>query len=226
VSAPSVLRAQGTVDATPRARWARHPDASPVDHDGVSARSRAHAPQHPRAWTPHVIDFRFILDDLARVPALSLAARPVSPLVAVTLFLFKRARYARDLLAELQEIAAVLQRLDASAPPDEQRSALLTYTWDVGGVDIPDLSDFVRKHTLPNLEATLMNTTEKLLAAGREEGRRAAKAETLLALLREKFGDVHARFEQQIGEASVTELDVWLKRVLVAQRAEDVIKGA
>jgi predicted transposase/invertase (TIGR01784 family) len=74
----------------------------------------------PGALTPHVIDFRFVLDDLARAPALSLAARPVSPLVAVTLFLFKRARYARDILAELQGISAVLQRLDASLPPDEQ----------------------------------------------------------------------------------------------------------
>jgi hypothetical protein len=183
----------------------------------------------PEAWAPYAIDFRFALDDLARAPILELATRPVSPLVAVALCLLKLARHAADLLAELEQISHVLAQLDASPVPDEQASALFTYTWTVGRVEVSEMRDFVRQHTWPNLENAVMTAAEKLKAEGRREGRQEGQQVLVRALLRQmraKFPELPAEIERRVETASIDQLERWLEKILAAQRAEDVLSDS
>jgi predicted transposase/invertase (TIGR01784 family) len=193
----------------------------------------------PTEWSRYMIDFDFVLDDLATTPSLELAARPVSPLVALALFLLKRARYAPNLLEELEQISPVFDALERSSAPDEQRSALFMYTWAVGHVEVSEMSEFVRQHAWPKLQGAAMTTAEKLhaegwargleegraqgLEEGEERGRAQGLAHTLWKLMRTKFHDLTPELEQRIQAADLAQLEGWLDRVLLAECPEDVL---
>jgi hypothetical protein len=126
-----------------------------------------------------------------------------------------------------------LGQLDASATPDEQRSALFRYTWAVGGVEVSEMSDFVRKHTWPNLEGAVMTTAEKLraegLAKGRVEGLVAGLAmgqvQLLLKLVRVRFpGTVPPEVERAIATGTPAQIEKWALRFVFAKSAEEVIE--
>jgi hypothetical protein len=152
--------------------------------------------------------------------------------VAVTLFLLKRARYAANLLGEMETISHIFAALDVSHAPDEQRAALFSYTWAVGHVAIADTRTFVRRHAWRNLEDAVMSAAEKLKAegreegreAGREEGRREGQAQALLTVMRSKFRVLSPAIESKIAAASTAQLAKWLERVSAAQGADDVIR--
>jgi hypothetical protein len=185
----------------------------------------------PVEWQRYVIDFEFVLDDLAVTPTLALASRPVSPLVALTLFLLKRARSALNLLAELQQISSVFAALERSGAADEQCSALFAYSWAVAQVEVAEMSEFVREHAWPKLEGATMTTADKLRAEGwargreegLEEGRAEGLARALWKQLRAKFPHVSPELEQRIQAADVAQLELWLERVLGAEHPEDVV---
>ena len=60
-------------------------------------------------------------------------------------------------------------------------------------------------------------------AEGRAEGKAEGRAETLLGLLRRRFGGLDAETEARIGSASVAELDGWLDAVLDGESLGDVL---
>jgi hypothetical protein len=61
---------------------------------------------------------------------------------------------------------------------------------------------------------------------GRFEGRVEAKAETLIRLLQRRFGPLGQQRLDQIGAASVAQLDHWTDRVLDVSSCDDVFAGA
>jgi hypothetical protein len=60
-------------------------------------------------------------------------------------------------------------------------------------------------------------------AEGRAQGQAKGRAETLLKLMRLKFGALSADVESAVRAASLERLDLFAERVLTAEHADDVI---
>jgi flagellar biosynthesis/type III secretory pathway protein FliH len=96
------------------------------------------------------------------------------------------------------------------------------------------MRDFVRQHTWPNLENAVTTTAEKLKAEGRREGfvqgqqeglmqAHQALVRALLKQMRAKFPELSVDVERKVEMASIAQLELWLERILTAQRPEDVV---
>ena len=66
----------------------------------------------------------------------------------------------------------------------------------------------------------------KGLAEGLAKGLAKGKAETLIRLLRRKFGTVPAARLEQIESAPLADLEFWTEAVLVAQTVDEVFNRA
>jgi flagellar biosynthesis/type III secretory pathway protein FliH len=77
----------------------------------------------------------------------------------------------------------------------------------------------------------IMTTAEMLRREGRQEGRREGEAtgvakgkrETLLLLLRQRFGRLPAAMTARIEKADAAVLDTWSGRVLTAESLDEVL---
>ncbi len=181
---------------------------------------------------PFLLDFRFILDDLAAVNVPSLPTRSESPLVVLTLFVLKRARHASKLMQELDLVAPYFLALERGSAPDEQIAVLVRYIEEVGRVEPEVLHAFMRTRGGPRLEAIVKTAAEQLLergeakgrAEGRAEGEAKGRAESLLKLVHLKFGSVPRAVEMAIREADTEQLNRWLERVLSADSPEAIVR--
>ena len=145
-------------------------------------------------------------------------------------------RQLEVLLAHLATWAAELRELSGRDPDHEDRAALARYIFQVAG-ETP--SELVRQRiaeAAPELEETMATVEEQLiqkgreqgleqgLEQGREQGRALALRETLLRLLRARFGAPDPAIEKRIAAASAAELDRWIERVLTAASPDDVFE--
>jgi predicted transposase YdaD len=182
------------------------------------------------ALEPWLVNFRFVLDDLAVQSSEALRARPeASALARLTLFLLQRGRESPDLLSELRSWVEVLRQVGASGGDD--LVAIVVYSWVVADVPPAELRAFLRDelHTNPD---EVMGAAEKFLARigpttwlqrGREEGKAEGKDEVVLRLLARRFGPLAPVAEQRVRAASTDALDAMADRVLDAERLEDVL---
>jgi predicted transposase YdaD len=185
---------------------------------------------------PYLADFRFLLDDLARVTVPQLGARTPSPVVTLTLFALKRARHRVDLLLEVEQMAEHFAVAATAPVPDEQLAALLEYIVVVGRIPPDLLLTFLRTRAGDRLEAIMKTTAEQLIEQGEARGEARGKvlgqaiglvegqARTLRKLMQRKFGPLPAAVEAAISTASLEQLDRWVDRVLSAETAEDTIR--
>lgn len=72
-------------------------------------------------------------------------------------------------------------------------------------------------------EAWLEQGRAEGIEKGLAEGRVAGQAGLLLHLLERRFGDVPEVARERIGDASVSELEVWAEAVLGAASLEEVL---
>jgi hypothetical protein len=75
----------------------------------------------------------------------------------------------------------------------------------------------------------MLSTAEKLRREGRAEGERAGerkgKRDTLLLLLRQRFGRLPAAVVARIGKSDAAELDAWVGSVLTAASLDEVLSA-
>jgi hypothetical protein len=74
----------------------------------------------------------------------------------------------------------------------------------------------------PEAGESIMSTGENLIAEGLAKGMAKGKAETLLRLLRRRFGNLPPALEHRVQSASIAELDRWADRILDAATLESV----
>ncbi|MFG0317040.1 MAG: DUF4351 domain-containing protein [Planctomycetota bacterium JB042] len=73
------------------------------------------------------------------------------------------------------------------------------------------------------MRKTMRTFAEARREEGREEGRRREAADSLLRLMRRRFGDVPNDVAARIEAAPLDDLHRWLDRLLDAGRLEDVV---
>ena len=68
-----------------------------------------------------------------------------------------------------------------------------------------------------------MTLAEEWFERGRQEGRQEGKARALLNLIERKFGpEARAAYQARIEDASADEFEVWVDRILDAERIEEL----
>ncbi|QSB16680.1 Rpn family recombination-promoting nuclease/putative transposase [Natronosporangium hydrolyticum] len=175
-------------------------------------------------------EFRFLLDDLARIDEQALRRRPLTPPVRVTLLLLKIAagnpRLAEDLQPWVEELREVLARpggLDEFTP-------MLRYIEVVGEAPAEQVHKLISQLG-PQAEEAYMTTAEMLRAEGeargeargRAEGEARGRAAMLVELLTPKFGPIPPDVSHAFYTASPEQLREWAARALTAETLDQVL---
>lgn len=186
---------------------------------------------------PFVPRFRFVLDDVSRATDDELRARSVTALVKLVLACFRHARDMRTLLANLRPWAEILGEVRRSSSGLRAFALILRYILRAADLRPSQLRALVAGATAREIEEEMLSTADMLieegmrkgLRKGRQEGQRAGrrqgKAETVLKLLRLKFGRVPAATTSRVRAASDAELDRWTARVLTGVSLAEVLEG-
>jgi hypothetical protein len=200
--------------------------AAVLQHGAEASAATAAAATSP--FAPYQPRLLYVVDDLRRDVDRALTGRGLTPLAELTL----RALATLPSLAPAdvpafferwQQLLVTVDRTDGApeAPPlgSDATDALGFYALAVTDVDPATLAaTFTRLLHRP--EDTIMSTLERTYQKGRTEGHREGlshgKAESLLRLLRRRFGPIPDGVAERLASATSQDLDRWTDRVLDA----------
>ena len=214
-----------------------------LSHDERGWRAGTHfhelvATDEPLA--PFIPSFEIVLDDLAVATDESLAARALPPGVVLTLWALRDARSPDTLRAHIPFWAELVAAF-ANVPGGQAALArVVRYVGEAAGersIPIDVFADEVIRHA-PSTSEVIMDSWQKFqqkahnkgraegLEQGVAKGRAEALRETLLRLLRTKFGEPDAPARARVAQAEEPELTELLDRVLTADSLEAVLGGS
>jgi predicted transposase/invertase (TIGR01784 family) len=181
------------------------------------------------AARPFVPQFRFLLDDLAKLSPPALASRSLAAVPKLVQF----ALWASRSLARLRDAAPFMRALVATLVRDERTRTLLTQLFVYvlstapGEVEASAIHSILLDVAGPQGREDVVNAAEQLRQEGREEGR--------VAELRDAIATVFVARSQPLSEVSrarlascadVAILKLWLKRSITAASEAEVFAGA
>lgn len=169
--------------------------------------------------------FRFLLDDLASIDEQALRARPVTPLVRLTLVLLKIATGSTQLAKELREWADDLLAVRRGPGGFDYFVALVTYIQRVGETPADELLDLFASLG-PDVKEAYMTTAEQLRAEGEAKGRTQGRVDALVQQLTLKFGPLDAAVLDTVYTATSDQLEAWTARVLTADTLDEVLHSS
>jgi predicted transposase/invertase (TIGR01784 family) len=201
------------------------------------------------ALAPHLVRFRYVLDDLTVIPEDRLRARSMSPLGRLAAACFKFARTRADLLEILDRWAHVVREVIRAPDGLEALVQVMRYILLVNDqVETEQLQAFLERVAGPDAKDTIMTAGERLIQQGEErgiqkgeergiqkgiqqgeergiqKGLRQGERGLLLRLLRQRFaGQVNADIEARVEAASSELIATWAERVISVATLADVL---
>ena len=170
---------------------------------------------------PHLVDFRFILDDLCQTRSEELHSRALSALALLCLDLLKESR-APNLLQRLEALTSLVRRVLTASNGATALAAVFSYTMEVGDVEAKDMERIIKPLGKKGKEA-LVSAADKLRAEGRAEGRVEGRVALVLRQLQLKFGALDKALEAKVESASSEALDKVAELILSAESLDDVV---
>ncbi len=179
----------------------------------------------------HLPQFQMMLDDLSAQTDDGLRARAVSALGRLTLFCLRHAREPQVLRDQLRRWLDLIREIQAAPGGSEALVLIWRYILITNGRATPEevvaqLLDVVGVEH----EEEIMTAGEQLIERGRkdglEKGLKDGQEQSLVKLLRARFGPLPEPAVARIHAASSAQLDAWLDRVLAAATLPDVLDGA
>ncbi len=169
---------------------------------------------------PYVPALAMALQDLGPRSPAELAVFPGPPIVRVTLTFMRAVVDPRgDPLAALESLQETLRELLAQPGGRARLAVVLRYTVLARPeLDVQSVVEEFRRVAGSEAGEVVMSTAQELIKEGREQERR----EFVELLLTEKFGELTQEVRDRLDKASADELQHWGKRVLRAERIEDV----
>lgn len=174
-------------------------------------------------------------DDLSVCSEQQILARPLTPLVRLTLLAvrFLPEFDPRATVAALDRWGALLRAVDTDADgPPSGEDAIETFGWYLLHVTETPAEDvhMALERNLQRPEETIMSTAERLRLQGKDQGRAEGKAEgkaegraeTLLRMLHRRFAPLPPTIEPRLRSATLVELDRWTDRILDATTLDGV----
>ena len=137
----------------------------------------------------------------------------------LVLFSLRSGRRPTQLFRSLGHWSDLFGELTRSPSGVGALAALMRYHHEVSGVTPQRLSGMLEASVGPEVREAMKTTADML----RDEGRVDAQRETVLRLLRVRFGAIDPRHEARIANATGAELEVWLDRILTAKTASEVL---
>lgn len=172
----------------------------------------------------------FVVDDVASQHEAAIRARALTPLATLTLLWlrFLRGLDDGDALAAFDRWADLMRAADRDSGLPRGHDAMRAIGYHaLRVVEVPahELHTTFER-LLQRPEETIMSTAEKLRNEGITKGRAEGKAETLLRLLRRRFGDVPPHVVARLHTTTLADLDRWTDRFLDAKTLDDVFGDA
>ena len=160
------------------------------------------------------------LQDLGPASPAELAAFPGPPIVRVTLTFMRAVVDPRgDPLAALEFLQDTLKELLAQPGGRSRLSVVLRYTVLARPeLDVQTVVDEFERVAGSEAGEVVMSTAQELIKEGHEQGQR----ELVELLLTEKFRELSQEVHERLDKATADQLQLWSKRVLKAERIEDV----
>jgi hypothetical protein len=169
----------------------------------------------------HLPNFSFVLDDLATYSDEDLRARPMAVLGRVALLLLRHVRAARHDVEAMKTLIKRVSDLVRRIPIAVDRQVVFAYILSVADAERRKF-EAVLAETLPDMKEEVVTVADQL----RLEGRLQGVGETLLNLLRQRFGSqVSTEIENRVKSADKAALDLWLTRVLTASTISEIFKS-
>ena len=171
------------------------------------------------ALRPYLLDFRYNLVDLGRIPAAELSQKQE---LRVGFLILKHGNLNRTTREKLRTLISEAERLG-----DDDLATLIYYL--MGDLDEPQ-SNLVREilnELLPEKEAHMLSVAaQKWLAEGeakgKAEGKAEGKADSFLRLLERRFRVVPDEIRQRIPKTDLSTLDTWFDRAIDAPSLDQV----
>ncbi|GAB4563786.1 MAG: hypothetical protein Tsb0020_13250 [Haliangiales bacterium] len=181
----------------------------------------------------HVLDFRFILDDLSIEDDEELRARTIAGAVKLTRQVLKRTDWSLPRLRQwLWGWREVLQEVEQSAGGVESLSQIARYVRQYSDAALNSdrhLVEFRRllvECTGDVVTEAFMTAAQQLVERGREQGFEQGRAEALRATLTEliewRFEEVPAQVMEQIERAELGDLERWTKQFTKSETLEQI----
>ena len=189
------------------------------------------APETRRKFGPQLVDFRFLLDDLAASEDEEISRRRMAAVARVALLALKTARLASDFVARFARAAALLREALVEPGAELNLELILRYVFEVRDKDEADeLRQTFAKIGSPDLERSTMTTiADHLRAEGRLEGKLEGKLdgrrELLRAQIERRFGPLPQALQDRLVAADGPTLDRWGLQLLDARRIDEIVAG-
>ncbi len=177
----------------------------------------------------HVLDFRFILDDLSTEDDEELRARTIAGAVKLTRHVLRRTDWSSPRLRQwLWGWRDVLQEVAQSAGGVESLSQIARYVLQYSDAALNSdrhLAEF--RHLLVEctgdvVTEAFMTAAQQLVDRGREQGRAEALRTTLTELIEWRFEEVPAHVMEQIEQAELGDLERWTKQFTKSETLEQI----
>lgn len=193
--------------------------------------SLAEATDADSAIRPYLLDFRYSLVDLGRIPDAQLSRERA---LRVGLLILKHGPLGRATRKRLLKVAREALRLGY----DDLATMVYYLLGDL--VDDPrgELARSILSELVPGEEERVMSLIAeqwkaegfnlgvlKGRAEGEAKGKAEGKAEMLLRQLRRRFGPLALSVEARVRDADSERLDEWCERILDARALDDVFSG-
>jgi hypothetical protein len=183
--------------------------------------------------SPFLVDFGVIVDDVGKVNAEALIARPVSLEVQLILFALRFARTPERFLQELPKIVPLIEALHQQEDGNRCIGTVLLYVERVTKIPASELRMAFQWTDEAVVEEILYpgRMAERLtreLEQSRLEAERAKRQSHALVvrLLRQKFGPLSLAEIARVDAATASELEEMAIRVLSAATLEEVLYGS
>ncbi len=170
------------------------------------------------ALGPHVPRFRFILDDLSAQTDAALRAR--SQMTAGGRVVILSLKHGRDQVAIRIRVLVPDGRAPAAR---DVLASILRYILETSRAEPGTLRELLARQVGGKEAEKMISTAERLRREGEARGEARGKRETLLLLLRQRFGRLPAAAVARVDKGEVTDLDTWFGRVLTAESLDEVL---
>jgi hypothetical protein len=189
-------------------------------------------PAELAACRDHLPAFRFVLDDLARVPDEQIRRRPTTARAKLTSLAFKHGRQSADLAQRLPRWDGEARGVVAEPQGRDTLGAIVRYILDVSPHVTPEQLVAAWKPAAGDIvEEVAVTYVEKARAEGRErglsEGRAVEARAALLRVIARRGFDLPAHVRERIErEKDLARLERWLDDAVTAVRLEDMFQDS
>jgi hypothetical protein len=180
----------------------------------------------PEALLAHLPRFRFALDDISEATDEALRSRAMSALGRLALFCLRHGREPEALVAELKLWLDLVREVRGAPNGAAALRSIWQYILLVSERGQGEKEELVERLLLvvgQDKKEEIVSIADDFIEEGRNQGLREGRRQTLLKLLRGRFGALPKAVVDRIEAADIAQLDAWVDRLLTAPTLDEAV---